>query len=118
MQHEMGTLKAAQSFNINEAKFQEKPKNHGVQFSYQETYQASIESSIADRAWLRLSCKANTTTTMGNVIFLRSDFNKENIAYFFNVLEKQYDKRFYPTSNVDETGLTVVQNIVDRNGKR
>ncbi|XP_072379870.1 uncharacterized protein [Diabrotica undecimpunctata] len=83
----------------------------------------------AGRAWLRLflqlhkelSVRRPTITSYSRA----RGFNKENVTSFFNVLEKEYDKRFYPPEcifNVDDTGLTVVQNkiaqVVGRKGKR
>ena len=52
-------------------------------------------------------------------------FNKESVDNFFTLLEKEYEKHNFPANrvfNVDETGLTVVQNkvadVVGRKGKR
>ncbi|KAJ4449820.1 hypothetical protein ANN_01226 [Periplaneta americana] len=52
-------------------------------------------------------------------------FNKENVDKFFQMLEAEYDKFHYTPDriyNVDETGVTVMQNkvvdVISRKGKR
>lgn len=85
--------------------------------------------NMAGRAWLRLFLRRHEELSVrrptGTSFARARGFNKENVLSFFNVLEKEYDKKFYPPErifNVDETGLTVVQNkianVIGRKGKR
>lgn len=85
--------------------------------------------NMAGRAWLRLFLQRHKELSVrrptGTSYSRARGFSKENVASFFNVLEKEYDKHLYPPErifNVDETGLTVVQNkiaqVVGRKGKR
>ena len=87
-------------------------------------------SSAAGRAWLDLFLERHK-----NVLFIRRPcgtsfvrvlgFNRENVEKFFQILETEYDKHHYTPDriyNVDETGVTVVQNkvvhVISRKGKR
>ncbi|KAJ4448850.1 hypothetical protein ANN_00241 [Periplaneta americana] len=87
-------------------------------------------SSAAGRAWLDLFLERHS-----NILSIRRPcgasfaralgFNKENVDKFFQMLEAEYDKFHYTPDriyNVDEIGVTVMQNkvvdVISRKGKR
>ncbi|XP_072382648.1 uncharacterized protein [Diabrotica undecimpunctata] len=84
----------------------------------------------AGRVWLDLflARHKNTLTLRrptGTSFTQAASFNRKNVQIFFDHLEKSYDKYNFSSNqvyNVDETGLTIVQNkiaaIVGRKGKR
>ena len=87
-------------------------------------------TKAAGRGWLDLFLQRHKNTLSvrrptGTSFARAKGFNKESVDNFFTLLEKEYEKHNFPANrvfNVDETGLTVVQNkvadVVGRKGKR
>lgn len=87
-----------------------------------------FKNNVAGRGWLDLFLGRNKDVLSirrptGTSFSRAKGFNKENVATFFNNLDGVYEKFNFPSSrifNVDETGLTVVQNkivqVVGRKG--
>ena len=87
-------------------------------------------SSAAGRAWLDLFLERHKNLLSirrpcGTSFARALGFNRENVEKFFQILETEYHKHHYTPDriyNVDETGITVVQNkvvdVISRKGKR
>nr|CAI5869873.1 unnamed protein product [Callosobruchus analis] len=87
-------------------------------------------TQIAGRGWLDLFLQRHRKTLSirkptGTSFARARGFNKENVNTFFTLLQEVYERHDYPANrifNVDETGLTVVQNkvveVVDRKVRR
>lgn len=88
------------------------------------------DKQTAGRGWLDLFLQRHKNILSvrkptGTSFARARGFNKESVNNFFNLLQEVYENQNFPPNrvfNVDETGLTVVQNkvaeVVGRKGKR
>lgn len=90
----------------------------------------SVLNNCAGKDWLYGFCKRHKDklsirTPTGTSFDRAKGFNRESVKLFFDLLEDEYEKHKFPAThiyNVDETGLSVVQNklskVIGKKGKR